>query len=72
MDEKSKGLIIQVKVHLKCGIAHLGPRNLAPDPVFSANPDPKFHLDNFGKNDALNFSVFFALRRGHSLFFLSL
>jgi hypothetical protein len=52
MDEKLKGLSIKVKVHIKCGVAHLDPRNLAPDPVFSVNPDPKFYIDNFGTNDA--------------------
>ncbi len=40
MEEKLKGLplFIQVKVHIKCGVAHLGPRNLAPDPVSPVNP----------------------------------
>ncbi len=44
---------------------------LTPDPVFSANPDPKFNIGNFGTNDAQNFSLSVALRRGHSLFIIA-
>jgi hypothetical protein len=49
---KGATVIIQVKARIKCCVAHLGPRNLAPDPVFSANPEPKFNIDIFGTNDA--------------------